>query len=265
MKQINSNTVVFVTGAFVNSSSWKEWQDYFEARGYKTVAPAWPYKNGSSDELRKRQPNDTDLAGLHFSALVDHYANIIKSLPEKPIIIGHSLGGLITQILINRGLGAAGIAIHSVPPKGVFPYEFSFFKAGWKVFGLFTSIKKTYLMSLSDWQYAFTNTMSLEEQKASYEAYTIPESKTVARDGLSNAAKVDFDKPHVPLLMTSGDIDTIIPASLNLRNFKRYNQNNGSVTEYKEFKGRNHFVLGQPSWKKMLIIFLTGYTIINNK
>src|SRR5690606_12125735 len=99
------------------------------------------------------------------------------------------------------------------------------------------------------WQYAFVNEMPLKEQKAAYEKYTIPESKTVARGGLTTAAKVDFDKPHVPLLITSGDLDTITPAHLNKRNFDRYKKN-GSVIEYKEFQGRNHFVLGLPTWKE---------------
>lgn len=250
MKTINSKTVVFITGAFVTHHSWNEWKVYFEARGYKTLNPAWPYKNGSAEELRNRQPNDTDLAQLTLTELVDHYAGIIKQLPEKPIVIGHSLGGLVTQIIVNRGLAAAGIAIHPVAPLGIIPYEFSFLKATWKALGLFTSTKKTYLMSFKDWQYAFVNGMSLADQQLAYEQNTIPESKTVARGGLTSAAKVDFAKAHAPLLITSGDMDTIIPAHLNRRNFKRYKKDNGSVTEYKEFKGRNHFVIGQPGWKE---------------
>ena len=249
MKTINSKTIVFVTGAFVTHTGWDDWQKYFQSKGYKTIAPPWPYKNGTAAELRKRQPSDTDLAFLKLSEVIDSYANIIKGLPEKPIVIGHSLGGLMTQIIVNRDLAAAGIAIHPVPPLGVFPYEFSFLKAGWKSLGLFTSTKKTYLMSFKDWQYAFVNGMSLEDQRAAYESNTIPESKTVARGGLSSAAKVDFAKPHAPLLITSGSEDTIIPAHLNLRNFKRYKRN-GSVLDYKEFPGRNHFVLGQPTWKE---------------
>ncbi|TDE18721.1 alpha/beta hydrolase [Dyadobacter psychrotolerans] len=251
MKSSNSKTVLFITGAFVHNSGWDTWKTYFESKGYKTLAPAWPYKESApAAELRNRQPNDTGLAALTLSELVDHYASIAKSLPEKPIIIGHSLGGLITQILINRDLGVAGVGIHPVPPQGIIPYEFSFLKAGWKALGLFTSLKKTYLMSLSDWQYAFTNGMSLEDQKSSWEANTIPESKTVARGGLTSAAKVDFNKPHVPLLITSGSEDNILPPSLNIRNFKAYKKDNGSVTEYKEFAGRNHYVLGQPTWKE---------------
>ena len=249
MKTIKSKTVVFVTGAFVTHRGWDPWKAHFESKGFVTLAPPWPYKDSPAQVLRDRQPYDTDLAALTLEELVDHYAEIIDSLPDKPIVIGHSLGGLITQIIVNRGLASAGVAIHSVPPLGVFPYEFSFLKAGWKALGLFTSLKKTYLMSFKDWQYAFVNGMPLEEQRKTYEENTIPESKTVARGGLTRAAKVDFRKPHVPLLLTSGDQDTIIPAHLNLRNFKRYPQD-GSLTAYKEFPGRNHFVLGQSTWKE---------------
>jgi pimeloyl-ACP methyl ester carboxylesterase len=249
MKANNTKTVVFVTGAFVSHNGWDQWKSYFESKGYTTYAPAWPHKDAPAAELRDRQPNDIALAGLTFKELVDHYADFIKALPEKPIIIGHSLGGLITQILINRDLGVAGAAIHPVPPQGVIPYEFSFLKAGYKVFGLFTSLKKTYLMSLADWQYAFTNGMTLEEQVKTWEENVIPESKTVARGGITSAARVDFKKAHAPLLITSGEFDNIIPASLNLRNFKAY-KNNGSVLDYKEFPGRNHYVLGQPTWKE---------------
>jgi pimeloyl-ACP methyl ester carboxylesterase len=248
METTNTKTILFVTGAFVTHHCWDEWRTYFESKGYKTLAPAWPFKDGHADELRKRQPNDVDLALLTLSEVIDSYANVAKSLPEKPIIIGHSLGGCMTQILVNRGLAAAGVAIHPVPPLGVFPYEFSFLKGGWKSLGLFTSLKKTYLMSFKDWQYAFVNGQPLAEQQAAYEQFTVPESKTVARGGLSSAAKIDWDKPHAPLLITAGSWDHIIPAHLNARNFKRYPQN-GSVVEYKEFPGRNHFVLGQPGWQ----------------
>lgn len=245
----SSKTVVFVTGAFVNSTSWEPWKAYFESKGYTCHIPAWPFKNGTTEELRKRQPNDTDLAALTLGEVIESYATFIKSLPEKPIIIGHSLGGLMTQILINRDLGAAGVAIHPVPPQGVFPYEFSFLRAAWKSLGLFTSLKKTYLMSFKDWQYAFVNGMPLEEQKAAYDAYTIPESKTVARGGLTSAARVDFKKPHAPLIIISGSTDTITPAHLNHRNFKAYKES-GSVLEYVEVPDRNHYVLGLPTWKE---------------
>jgi len=249
MKNIRSKTIVFITGAFVSHTAWDTWKTCFESNGYRASAPPWPYKDASAKELRNRQPHDTDLASLTLSQLIDYYANIVKKCSEKPIIIGHSLGGLITQILVNRDLAAAGIAIHSAPPQGIVPYEFSALKSSWKALGLFTSTKKTYLMSFKDWQYAFTNGMALEDQKASYEKYAIPESKSVIRGGLTSVTKVDFAKSHAPLLFISGSIDHAIPAHLNLRNFKKYKKNE-SVLGYKEFPGRNHFVLGQPTWQE---------------
>lgn len=249
MASITSKQIVFVTGAFVGNNCWDEWRDYFEQKGYQTIAPPWPHKDASPAELRSRRPNDVALAKLTLRELVDHYAAIVKSFPEKPIVIGHSLGGLITQIITNRDLPAAGIAIHPVPTLGVFPYEFSFLKAGWRSLGLFTSLRKTYLMSFKTWQYAFVNGMPLAEQRATYEKLIVPESKTVARGGLTSAASVDYKKEHPPLLITSGSEDTITPAHLNIRNYKKYRKNN-SILDYKEFAGRNHFVLGQPTWKE---------------
>jgi pimeloyl-ACP methyl ester carboxylesterase len=250
MQTINSKTIVFITGAFVSNSCWDEWRTYFESKGYTTLAPAWPYKDAPVEELRSRHPHkDKELALLTLKELVDHYANIIKSLPEKPIVMGHSYGGMLTQIMVNKDLAAAGVAIHSIPPQGVFPYEFSFLKAGWKSLGILTSLEETYMMSFEDWQYAFVNGMNYDDQKAAYDKYTIPESKTVARGALTKAAKVDFDKPHVPLLFTAGDTDHITPAHLNNRNFNAYKKN-GSVLDYKLLQGRNHFVLGLPTWKE---------------
>jgi pimeloyl-ACP methyl ester carboxylesterase len=246
---MKSKTIVFITGAFVSHTCWDEWKLYFESKGFVCIVPPWPCKNNSASALRNKQPHDRDLAALTLSELIEYYAKIVKDYPIKPIIIGHSLGGLITQILVNRELAAAGVAIHSAPPSGVIPYEFSFLKAGWKALGIFTSLKKTYLMSFKDWQFAFVNGMPLTIQQESYERFTIPESKTVVRGGLTSAARVDFEKAHAPILLTSGDKDNIIPASLNYRNAEKYKKN-GSVTDYKEFKGRNHFVLGQPTWKE---------------
>jgi len=246
----NIKTVLFVTGAFVHNNCWDNWTAYFEQQGYKTLAPAWPFKEApNAATLRNRQPNDLSLARLTLEGLVDHYADIAKSLSEKPIIIGHSLGGLITQILVSRGLAEKAVAIHPVPPQGIIPYEWSFLKSTWRALGLFTPVDKTYLMSFETFQYAFVNGMPLAEQKKIYDSSTVPESKRVARGGLTSAARVDFNQEHAPLLITAGDQDHIIPAHLNLRNFKRYKKNN-SVLEYKEFKGRNHFVLGQPIWKE---------------
>jgi pimeloyl-ACP methyl ester carboxylesterase len=240
--------VVFITGAFVSNRCWDQWKTYFENKGYNCLAPAWPNKEGEPWKLRNNQPNP-EIASIRLNDVIEHYSKIIQALPEKPILIGHSLGGLITQILLERGLALAGVAVHSVAPQGIIPTQFSFYRSTWKALGFFTSTKKAYLMSFKDWQYAFTNGMPLKEQQAAYELITIPESKLGLRDGLTSVAKVDFNKARGPLLILAGDQDHCIPEALNLRNFNKY-KNNPSVTDYKLLPGRNHFVLGQPTWQE---------------
>lgn len=248
MKTINSKTVLFVTGNFVSNLGWKAWQKYFEAQGYTTLAPAWPFKDGNPADLRAANPNK-DIASLRLTQVVDYFEQIIKTLPEKPIIVGHSMGGLITQLLLQRGLAAAAVAIHSVPPQGIITTKFSFFKSTWGPLGFFTSANKPFLMSFPQWQYAFTNGMTLEEQQKAYHENVIPESKRISRDGLTSAAKIDFKKAHAPLLFVAGATDHIMPATLNYSNYKKY-KNSQSITDYKEFKNNNHFVLGLSNWEK---------------
>ena len=103
-------------------------------------------------------------------------------------------------------------------------------------------------MSFRQWQFAFTNGMPEDEQKAAYDKFCIPESKLISRDGLTKAAHIDFSKHHAPLLITAGDTDHIVPAKLNYANFKKYSS--FAITSFKEFPGRNHFVLGQPTWRE---------------
>lgn len=246
--KIRSKTIVFITGAFVNHACWNEWKPYFENKGYTVIVPPWPGKDGDTETLRKRHPNDRNLADRTLQDVIDHYVKIVQALPEKPILIGHSFGGAISQMLMDRGLAAAVVAIHGAPPKGVFPYEFSFLKSGGAALGVFTSLKKTYLMSFKKFQYAFVNGMTLEEQQEAYNALATPESKRIVRGGLSNTAKVDFKKPHVPILFLAGSKDHIIPAHLCKRVYKNY-KDKGSVTEYIE-QDRNHFILGLPTWQK---------------
>ncbi|WP_221392971.1 alpha/beta hydrolase [Dyadobacter sp. NIV53] len=249
MKNNRSKIVLFITGAFVSNSCWDEWKLYFESRGYQTSAPAWPHKDASAEELRNRHP-DAEVAATKLTDLIEYYAGIAAKMPEKPIVIGHSLGGLITQILLQRGLAAAGIAIHSVPPQGILTFKLSFLIAGWGPLGFFTPVSKTFMMSFSQWQYAFTNGLPMDLQKEGYYKLAIPESKTVVRDTITSIAKVDFEKPHAPLLLISGTADHTIPASLNYDNFRKY-KTSGSVTDYKKFEGKTHYVLGQPGWEEV--------------
>jgi pimeloyl-ACP methyl ester carboxylesterase len=262
MQTENLKTILFITGAFVGNESWNEWRDFYESRGYKTIAPPWPFKDASPESLRRRHP-DSKIASIRLKQLIEYYEEIVRLLPEKPIIIGHSIGGLIAQILNQKDIASAVVAIHSVPPQGILSFKFSFLKAGWGPLGFFTSVKKTFLMTFSQWQYAFTNGLSPELQKKGYEELAIPESKLVVRDTITSVARVDFNQPHRPLLLIAGSNDNTIPQQLNFDNYKKYSDKK-SVTDYKVFSGRNHFVLGQPGWEEVALYIFEWLQVQNN-
>lgn len=239
-------TIMFITGAFVSHSCWEEWIVFFENKGYKTVAPPWPHKNETAETLR--QISDSKIAAIRLNNLLDYYTEIIEKLPEKPILIGHSYGGLLTQLLLQKDLGSAGICMHSVPPSNLFCLNFSFYSKIWSTFGFFHSRKKNYLLSFKKWQSYFTNQMCFEEQKTTYEKLVIPESQRVFCDIFSNAAKIDFKKKHAPLLFLAGSEDQFVAASIQYSNFKKY-KNIHSITCYKEFKDSQHLAIKQQNWE----------------
>ena len=238
--------VVFITGAFFGHNCWDEWKLYFESKGYTTVAPAWPPKDCPPEELRNRHP-DAAIASARLANMTDYFASIIADLPERPILIGHSLGGLIVQLLLQRGLGVAGVAMHSFPPYGLSIFKFSFIQEWWEALGLITGARTSYLISFIKWHHSIANGMPCEQQKQSYYAYAIPESKRLIRDAFTSLSKINFKPPHAPLLITSGSQDRLVPAILNYDTYKKY-KTVDSITDYKEFEGHNHLVFGESFW-----------------
>lgn len=242
---ITSKTILFITGAFISHHCWDNWIRYFQEKGYHAVAIPWPQKDAPAAVLRHRHP-DADVAAIRLAQLTSFYHDAALSLPEKPIIIGHSLGGLIAQLLLQQGVADAAVAIHSVPPQGVFSFSLPFLIAGWGPLGYFTDARQTFLMSFKQWKYAFVNGLPVQVQQESYES-AIPESKRVVRDTITRAARVDFTRPHRPLLFLAGSKDHAIPSSLNYKNYRRYTDQQ-SHTSFKLFEGRTHYVLNQEEW-----------------
>jgi pimeloyl-ACP methyl ester carboxylesterase len=243
-----TKSVVFITGTFLGNNCWDKWMNYFENNGYKCIAPAWPHKNASPEVLRNRHP-DPAIASNRLESLTDYFEQIIKTLPEKPILIGHSFGGLIVQLLLQGGQAAAGVAVHSLPPLSTIAIKVSLLKTWWEGMGFFTSTGKTYMLSFRKWKSAIDNQMSCDKQKESFYKYAIPESKLIIRDAFKCNAKINFKNPHSPLLFTSGGYDQLIPAAVNFRNYTNYNPGR-SITEYKNFQYHNHLVFDHLAWKE---------------
>ena len=244
-----TKSVVFIHGMFMTPLCWEHWIEHFQERGYSCTAPAWPGRDKPVAALRANHP-DPELGKLTLAEVVEHCANHIKALPEKPILIGHSMGGLVVQLLLQRGIAAAGVAIDPAPPFSVFTAKWSFLKSNWPMINPLVSQFQPHLMSFEAFQYAFVNTLPIAEQRAAYDRYVVPESRRVPRQSLTGVARIDSAKQHPPLLLTAGSDDHIIPASLNKSNFSKY-RNSSSVTDYKEFSGRVHFVIGQKGWEEV--------------
>lgn len=242
-------TIVLIHGAWMNHESWAPWVQRYEGRGYKVIAPAWPYDERPVAELR-REP-DPRLASLGAAEIVDHYEKIIRALDAPPVVIGHSFGGLWTQILLSRGLGAAGVAIDSAPPKGVMP-AWNAVKASLPVASSFRFGSKVFSMSLDDWRWGWTHTLTPAEQEDTFAKYPVPTPGRVYWDGLvapfTSTMAVDFaSEKRAPLLLIAGAEDRTVPASMNEQNFRLYR----SGVEYKEFPGRTHWIIQQPGWEEV--------------
>jgi pimeloyl-ACP methyl ester carboxylesterase len=234
--------------------SWEHWIDRYEARGFRVLAPAWPGMDGDIDELR-RDPSSIEHLGIQ--EIVDHYDAIIRKLDRPPIIMGHSFGGAFTQILLDRGLGAAGVAIDSAAVKGILTLPWSTLKSALPVLKSPANNHKAVALSFDEFRYAFTNTLSEEESRAAYERYAVPGSgRALFQAALANfnphaTTKVDFHNDHrAPLLLIAGGKDHLSPAAINESNARHYRKS-AAITTYEEFPLRSHFTLGEEGWEKV--------------
>ena len=247
MTTTKTKTIVFIHGLFVNPKSWNEWKAYFEAKGYTCYAPANPSHEGDPAILRKNI--DQNLSQVDFEDVVNNLIKFIDTLPEKPIIIGHSMGGLVVQKLISLNKAQAGICIDGASPVGIITTKWSFWKSNFPVIN-FLKGNSVFIPTKKWFHYTFCNTMTRVESDKVFEELVVPESRNIPRGTLKSFAKIDFKKPHNPLLIIAGEKDHIVPASLNRKNFNAYKDKN-SVIEFKEFKGRGHFICGDKNWQEV--------------
>lgn len=250
----SSRTILLIHGLWVTPRSWEHFQSRYEAQGYKVIAPAWPGIDGSVEDM---QQDPSSFNGIGIENVLEHYTRIIQSLPEKPIIIGHSYGGLITQILMDRGLGASGVAIDSVPPKGIILLPPSTLEALTPALANPFNYKGTYMFPFARWWRVFANSLSESEARDAYARYAIAApGRAIFQAALSNLtpgsqAAIHFrNSSRGPLLLIGGEKDVIMPASLNRKNFRKY-RGSSAVTEYKEFAGRSHFIIGEKGWEEV--------------
>jgi alpha-beta hydrolase superfamily lysophospholipase len=246
--------VVLIHGLWVTALSWEHWIERYRGRGYNVVAKGWPGMDVGVEELRR---DPSALAGMGVTEIVDHFENIVRKLDRPPILIGHSFGGLIVQILLDRGLGAAGVSIDPAPVKGVLKLPLSTLRVSFPALRNPANVHKASALTPEQFHYAFTNTLSDDEAAAVYERYEVPgPDRVLFQAGLANfnphaATKVNFhNNTRAPLLLIAGGKDHVAPASQTKENFGLYSKSK-AVTDFKEFADRSHFTIGEPGWEKV--------------
>lgn len=248
------DTIILMHGLWMTPLSWEDWVDRYMSRGYHVIAPAWPGLDREIPDIRR---DPSSLAGLGVTEIVDHYDRIIRGLEKPPIVIGHSFGGLFTQILLDRGLGAAGVAIASVAAKGVFKLPFSTLRTAWPALKNPANRRRAFTISARQFRYRFGNTLTGKESNAVYDRYCIPGTgRVLFQAAFANvnpraATRVEFRRPErAPILMIAGGKDHVSPPSVVRENVRKYRRSE-ALTEYKEFPGRSHFILGQRGWEEV--------------
>ena len=243
-----SKTIVFVHGMFMTPACWEGWVKFFEAKGYRVSAPPWPLHERPVVEQASHP--DPDLSSLTLDRVLEFYRAEIRRLPEKPIVIGHSMGGLVAQILVSEGLAVGAVAIDSAPPKGLISLKWSFLKSNWGAISPFASLDEPIQLSLEDFSYAFVNGLPENLQKKYFDTFAVPESRRVGKGPTTETAVIDYSRARGPLLLVAGEMDHIIPSSLNWENYQEYESTPG-ITSFREFPGRNHFLIGDDRWNEI--------------
>jgi pimeloyl-ACP methyl ester carboxylesterase len=233
---MNVTTIALINGLWMTALSWELWVKHYGEKGYSVVAANWPGMEGDIETLRH---DPSTFAKLGLTDVVDHYEQIIRRLETPPIIVGHGVGGLVTQILLDRGWGAAGVAIASAPPKGVFR----------SVFGNLKLALKGRSLTPQQFHYDFANTLAEAPSIAAFERYVVPAPNRIMRQvALANfspdaPSTVRFhNDSRAPLLLVAGGKDRVVPSSMVKANFDSYRESKAD-TDYKEFPNQTHFTL----------------------
>jgi len=246
--------VVFIHGLWLLPSSWDRWARVFEDAGYAPLTPGWP---DDPETVEEASAHPEVFAHKTIGQVADHYAEVIGQLQKKPAVIGHSFGGLLTQIIAGRGLAAVSVAIDPAPFRGVLPLPFSALKSASPVLGNPANRNRAIPLTYEQFRYGFANAVSEDEAKQLYETFAVPASgiplfqAATANLNPWTEAKVDSKNPdRGPLLIISGEKDNTVPWAIANASYKRQKRNEG-VTEIVEMPNRGHALVIDSGWREV--------------
>lgn len=239
-----TKTIVLIHGAWLNSLSWEHVKARYEAKGYTVLTPDWPFDDRAPSALRANPA--PELGSVGQREIVDHFDKLIRALPEQPILIGHSLGGVFVQQLLARGLGVSGVAIDPAPTPGV-PLGPQAIVSALPVLGDLFSFGK--VKHMSEQFFATRFAQSEPNPVAAYDRYIVPTPARVYWDGVINPMKIDWARQNrAPLLLVGGGKDLIADASMTEAIYRKQKQAR-TVTELKIFDDRSHWTLMDKGWE----------------
>ncbi len=246
--------VVFIHGLWLLPSSWDRWMAVFEEAGYAPLAPGWP---DDPETVEAARANPDVVAGKGVVQVADHFAEAIGALDKKPAIVGHSFGGLITQILAGRGLSVASVAVDPAPFKGVLPLPVAAIRTTLPVLGNPANRGRAVTLTLEQFRYGWANTLGEEESKRLYDEFHIAApGRPIFQAAFANfnpgaETKVDTKNPERgPLLIFTGEDDHAVPPAMSKAAFKKQSHNPG-VTEHIEMPGRGHSLVIDDQWREV--------------
>jgi pimeloyl-ACP methyl ester carboxylesterase len=254
MTETTQIPIVLIHGFWVTPRSWEHWIAHYESKGHRVLAPAYP---GFEVEVEALNADPTPIEQLSVPAVVEHLESVVRGLDTPPIIMGHSAGGVFTQLLLDRGHGAAAVAMNSAPTEGVKVVPLSQIKAGFPVLKNPANRHRAVGLTFEQWHYAFTNTFGEEESRRLYERYHVPASGRVFWGSALANIHPGKDDTHVnyknderaPLLFISGSEDHLMPPSVQKSNAKHYKSD--TITEVEEYEGYAHLLPAQEGWEEI--------------
>ena len=246
--------VVFIHGLWLLPSSWDRWRAVFEEAGYSTVAPGWP---DDPETVQEAKEHPEVFAHKTVGQVADHFEEVARALTKKPAVIGHSFGGLLTQIVAGRGCSAVSVAIDPAPFRGVLPLPISALKSSSPVLTNLANYNRAVPLTYEQFRFAFANAVDEDEAKELYDSYAVPAPGAPLFQAASanlnpwTEAKVNSKNPdRGPLLIISGEKDNTVPWAIANASFKKQRRNEG-VTEIKEIPGRGHALTIDSGWREV--------------
>ena len=246
--------VVFIHGLWLLPSSWDRWARLFEGAGFAALTPGWP---DDLDTVQEAKEHPEVFAKKSVGQVADHFDEVIRGLAKKPAVIGHSFGGLMTEILAGRGLSAVSVAISPAPFRGVLPLTISALRSSWPVLRNPTNRRRAVPLTYDQFRYAFANAVDEDEAKHLYEKFAVPApGKPLFQAAAANLnpwteAKVDTKNPgRGPMLIVSGELDHTVPWAISNASYKREKRNEG-VTEIVKIPNRGHALTIDGGWREV--------------